>query len=291
MRLNLSLWTFALRGLFKLMTAVCIVAFAALFTSTMHAPAWAQDLEGVKISRPAWSRKLVSAEKLEQQAGQQYLQMTRQAFQKRALAEDTDPQLVRLRKIFRDLLPGAAKFNEASKNWKWEVNLLRSNQINAFCMPGGKIAFFSGIIERLQLTDDEVAMVMGHEIGHALYEHARARAVKSTAAVTVTRVVGGLLFGDAGDVIGAQAGNLIALKFSRNDELQADLIGMELAARAGYDPRSGVTLWQKMAKAAGGAPPQWLSTHQSGQTRITTIQQHLPEVMGLYERARARRPG
>jgi predicted Zn-dependent protease len=275
----------------RLAAAFGAFGLAVVLALCVATPAGAQDSEGVKISRPAWSRKFVSAEKLEQQAGLQYQQMTRQAFQKRALAEETDPQLVRLRKIFRDLLPGAAKFNEASKSWRWEVNLLRSNQINAFCMPGGKIAFFSGILDKLQLTDDEVAMVMGHEIGHALYEHARARAVKSTAAVTVTRVVGGLLFGDAGDVIGAQAGNIIALKFSRNDELQADLIGMELAARAGYDPRSGVTLWQKMAKASGGAPPQWLSTHPAGQTRINTIQQHLPEVMGLYERAKVRRPG
>ncbi len=270
-----------------------IAAFGLAFALAVMtvAPAVAQDSEGVKISRPAWSRKLISAEKLEQQAGLQYQQMTREAFQKRSLAEETDPQLVRLRKIFRDLLPGAAKFNDASKTWRWEVNLLRSNQINAFCMPGGKIAFFSGILDKLQLTDDEVAMVMGHEIGHALYEHARARAVKSTAAVTVSRAVGGLLFGDAGDVIGAQAGNLIALRFSRNDELQADLIGMELAARAGYDPRSGVTLWQKMAKASGGAPPQWLSTHPAGETRINTIKKHLPEVMGLYERARSKRAG
>jgi Zn-dependent protease with chaperone function len=272
----------------QLMAAFGLAVIMAFAAAT---PGLAQDGEGVKISRPAWSRKLISAEKLEEQAGLQYQQMTRQAFQKRALAEENDAQLIRLRKIFRDLLPGAAKFNEASKTWRWEVNLLRSNQINAFCMPGGKIAFFSGILDKLQLNDDEVAMVMGHEIGHALYEHARARAVKSTAAVTVSRVVGGLLFGNAGDVIGAQAGNLIALKFSRNDELQADLIGMELAARAGYDPRAGVTLWQKMSQASGGAPPQWMSTHPAGQTRINTIRKHLPEVMGLYERSRQRRPG
>lgn len=280
-----------LAGLAGAATLSLAMSFVTLAPLNAQAPAAAPDKEGVKISRPAWSRNLISAERLEQQASVQYQQMTRQAFQKRALAEDNDPQLIRLRRIFRDLLPGAAKFNEGSKNWRWEVNLFRSNQVNAFCMPGGKIAFFSAILDKLQLTDDEVAMVMGHEIGHALYEHARARAVKGTAAVTLTRVVGGLLFGDAGDVLGAQAGNLIALKFSRNDELQADLIGMELAARAGYDPRSGITLWEKMAKAGGGAPPQWLSTHPAGATRIKTIQQHLPEVMGLYERARGRRPG
>ena len=112
-------------------------------------------------------------------------------------------------------------------------------------MPGGKIAFFTGILDKLKLTDDEVAMVMGHEIGHALWEHARERAGKQMA-LGAGRVVAGLLFGQLGDVVGAGAGSLASLKFSRNDELEADLIGMELAARAGYDPRSGITLWQKM---------------------------------------------
>jgi predicted Zn-dependent protease len=108
-------------------------------------------------------------------------------------------------------------------------------------------------------------------------------------AVNAGRIVAGLVFGQLGDVAGAAAGSLAGLKFSRNDELEADLIGMELAARAGYDPRSGVTLWQKMAQAAKGAPPQWLSTHPSGETRIEIIKKHLPEVMPLYEKAKLRR--
>ena len=253
-------------------------------------PVSAQDSEGVKVANKSIFRYAVGAESIEQQAGAQYQQMTRQAFQKQALATDGDPQLQRLRKIFRDLLPGAAKFNERATAWKWEVNLLKSSQVNAFCMPGGKIAFFSGILDKLQLTDDEVAMVMGHEIGHALYEHARSRAGKG-AALNAGRVVAGLLFGQLGDVVGAGAGSLASLKFSRGDELQADLIGMELAARAGYDPRSGITLWEKMSKASQGAPPQWMSTHPSGTTRIDVIKKHLPEVQGLYDKAKLRRPG
>lgn len=246
------------------------------------------DNEGVKVRRKSVFRYAVGAETIEQQAAAQYQGMTRQAFQKQALAEPGDPQLGRLQKIMRDLLPGATKFNERAREWKWEVNLIRSNQINAFCMPGGKIAFFTGIIDQLKLTDDEVAMIMGHEIGHALWEHARERAGKN-AALGAGRVVAGLLFGQAGDILGAGAGSLAALRFSRQDETEADLIGMELAARAGYDPRAGITLWQKMSQASKGAPPQWLSTHPSGETRITTIRKHLPDVMGLYERARVRR--
>ncbi len=253
-------------------------------------PAAGQDNEGVKVSRKSVFRYAVGAETIEQQAAAQYTNMTRQAFQKRALLPEDHPTVQRLRKISKDLLPGATKFNERARDWKWEVNALNSPQINAFCMPGGKIAFFTGILDKLQLTDDEIAMVLGHEIGHALWEHARERAGKGMA-VNAGRVVAGLVFGQLGDLVGAGAGSLANLKFSRNDELEADLIGMELAARAGYDPAAGITLWQKMAKAAQGAPPQWLSTHPSGQTRIDTIKKHLPEVQGLYERAKQRRAG
>jgi predicted Zn-dependent protease len=154
-------------------------------------------------------------------------------------------------------------------------------------MPGGKIAFFTGILDRLKLTDDEVAMVMGHEIAHALREHARERAAKSTLYNVGGRVVGALIGGGVGEAIGAAGGNLLTLRFSRNDELESDLIGMELAARAGYDPAAGVTLWQKMSAASKGAPPQWLSTHPAGETRIKIIQDNLKDVAGLYERAKA----
>jgi predicted Zn-dependent protease len=253
-------------------------------------PAASQDSEGVKVSRKSVFRYAVGAETIERQAESQFVQMTRQATQKRALLPDDHPTVQRLRKISKELLPGAVKFNERAKDWKWEVHALNSPQINAFCMPGGKIAFFTGILEKLQLTDDEVAMVMGHEIGHALWEHARERAGKGMA-VNAGRVIAGLVFGQLGEVVGAGAGSLATLKFSRNDELEADLIGMELAARAGYDPRAGITLWEKMAKAAQGAPPQWLSTHPAGATRIGAIKKHLPEVMGLYEKAKARRAG
>ncbi len=276
------------------MLARTLTAAALAFVMALANPAIpsasAQDGDGVKVPRKSVYRHLFSAEKLESQAGLQYDQMMRQAVQRSVRAPENDPQLLRLRKIAQELLPGAQKFNERAKDWRWEVNLIKSQQINAFCMPGGKIAFFTGILEKLQLTDDEVAVVMGHEIGHALWEHARERAGKN-AAVGGARVVAGLIFGQLGEVVGAAGSSLAALKFSRNDELEADLIGMELAARAGYDPRAGISLWEKMGRAQQGAPPQWLSTHPSGATRITTIKKHLPEVMGLYERARKRRQG
>lgn len=265
---------------------IAVGVMIAIGVALTAVPTLAKDPDGVVIKNKSVFRYAVSADTIEQQSAQQYNQMTREAASKRALLPADNAQVQRMRAIANRLLPFAAKFNERATGWKWEVNVLDSAQINAFCMPGGKIAVFTGILNKLQLTDDEAALVMGHEIGHALYEHARARAGKQMA-LGAGRAVAGLIFGQLGDLVGAGAGSLAALKFSRSDETQADLIGLELAARAGYDPRAGITLWEKMSKASQGAPPQWLSTHPSGETRIQTIKQHIPEVIALYEKAKA----
>ena len=234
--------------------------------------------------------KLVPAEKVEQAAAQQFVQMQSQARQQRALAPDDHPQLVRLRYIAKRIIPFTYVWNARAKQWKWEVILLGSAQINAFCMPGGKIAFFWGILSKLQLDDDEVAMIMGHEMAHALREHARERMGKSFATRGAIEI-GAALFGlgDVGRLAAGMGEQMLSLVFSRDDESEADLVGMELAARAGYNPAAGVTLWQKMGAASKGAPPEFLSTHPSGPTRIKDIQANLPKVEGLY--ARAEKPG
>jgi predicted Zn-dependent protease len=237
-------------------------------------------------------RKLIPAETLEASARQQYRQTLGEADSKGALAPDDYPQLKRLRAIAARLIPYTAQWNPDSRKWKWEVNLIGSKQINAWCMPGGKIAFYTGILNQLKLTDDEVAMVMGHEIAHALREHARERMGKSVATDGLARIgstIAAAAFGinpNLTDFVARQGANLLSLKFSRDDETEADLVGMELAARAGYNPESGVSLWQKMSEANKGAPPQWLSTHPSGNSRIQEIQANLPKVMPLYERAK-----
>ncbi|NDY92973.1 M48 family metallopeptidase [Ideonella livida] len=247
--------------------------------------------EGVRGEVGSTSRfaKLVSAEEVEQAAQQQFTQMKQEAAGKRALAPDDHPQVLRLRAIAQRLIPYTQPWNNRASAWKWEVQLFGSKELNAFCMPGGKIAFYFGILQRLQLSDDEVAMIMGHEMAHALREHARERMGKSAA----TRAGAGLLssllgLGNLGDAALSMGAQLLSLKFSREDESEADLVGMELAARAGYDPASGVTLWQKMMKASEGAPPEFLSTHPASKTRIQEIQSHLPKVNGLY--AKAARP-
>jgi predicted Zn-dependent protease len=270
---------------------MCLAALALAATCCVPL---AHAREGVDVGGNSVLTKLVPAETVERSAAQQYVQMLGQADGKRALAPKDNAQVVRLRAIAQRLIPFAQDWNPRARNWQWEVNLIGSNQINAFCMPGGKIAFYTGILEKLQLTDDEVAMVMGHEVAHALREHARERMAKSMGTNIAARIAGAVASSYFGidsritDGVARGGANLLTLEFSREDESEADLVGMELAARAGFDPRSGVTLWKKMGAASKGAPPQWLSTHPAGTRRIADIEANLPKVMPLYERARRR---
>ena len=243
--------------------------------------------EGVDVGGNSAFSRLVPAETVEHSASQQYAQMLQQATAQRALGSKDHPQVRRLRAIASRIIPFASGWNPRASSWRWEVNLIGSQQINAFCMPGGKIAFFSGILDQLKLTDAEVATVMGHEMAHALREHARARMGKNAATGIGASLLGQVLgLGNLGQTVTNYGAQLLTLQFSRSDESDADLVGMELAARAGFDPRAGVTLWQKMAAASRGAPPQWLSTHPSGNTRISDIERNLPKVTPLYEQAR-----
>jgi predicted Zn-dependent protease len=253
-------------------------------------PALAQPAadEGVRrdVGKESFFARLASAEQVEGAAGQQYRQMLQQAGQQKALGPMNHPQVIRLRAIADRIIPYTPDWNPRAKEWKWEVNLLGSKELNAFCMPGGKIAFYYGILARLQLSDDEVAIIMGHEMGHALREHARAQMGKGAATQIGAGLASALLgLGNTGNQLLGMGAQVLTLKFSRDDESEADIVGLDLAARAGYDPRTGVTLWQKMLQASDGAPPAILSSHPSGPTRIKDIEAKLPKVMPLYERA------
>jgi Zn-dependent protease with chaperone function len=242
--------------------------------------------EGVDVGPPSVFAKAVPAEQIERAAAGQYLQLLRQNAGQHSLAPESHPQLRRLRAVAARIIPHTYDWNPRARQWKWEVNLIGSRQINAFCMPGGKIAFYYGILERLQLTDDEVAMVMGHEMTHALREHSREQLGKTyatRAAIEIGAAVFGL--GNGGRLLADMGGQLLTMEFSRENETEADLVGLELAARSGYDPRAGVTLWQKMAAANERGTVELLSTHPSGPTRISDIRANLPKVEGLYERA------
>ena len=246
-------------------------------------------LAQVDVGSASKLRNLVPAQELESAAAQEYAKLLAEARAKGALAPQGDPQLQRLHRIATRLVPHAAQWNRDSTRWRWEVNLIGSKQINAFCMPGGKIAFYTGILHQLRLTDDEVAMIMGHEMAHALREHARARIAKSQGTGTLLSLGSQLLgLGQLGDLAANVGTQLLTLRFSREDEPDAALVGLELAARGGFNPQASVSLWQKMAQAGGGAGgPSFLSTHPSGPARIQQLQSNVPKVQGLYERARS----
>jgi Zn-dependent protease with chaperone function len=262
--------------------AFLLAAGAGLATTAV--PALAQ----VDVGPPSSLRNLVPAQEIEAAAAQEYTKLVADARANGSLAPQGNPQLQRLRNIAARLVPQTAQWNDRARQWRWEVNLLGSKQLNAFCMPGGKIAFYTGILDQLRLTDDEAAMIMGHEMAHALREHARSRIAKSQGTGTILSLGAQLLgLGQLGDVAASVGTQLLTLRFSREDETEADLVGLELAARGGYNPQAAVSLWQKMAQAGSGAGgPNFLSTHPSGPDRIQKLQANVPKVQGLYERAR-----
>ncbi len=258
------------------------------FLLAAGAVAAAPVLAQVSVGSSSEVRKLVPADTLENSARQQYSQVLADAKAKGALAPPDHPQLQRLHTVAKRLIPFAVAWNPRARDWKWQVNLIGSKQLNAWCMPGGKIAFYTGILDQLQLDDDQIAMIMGHEMAHALREHARERLAKTQATSAVISLGSALLgLGQLGNIAADLGGQLLTLKFSRDDESEADLVGLEIAARAGYRPEASVELWKKMLSAGNGrGGPDFLSTHPSGTNRIQELEANLPKVQHLYEQAR-----
>ena len=238
----------------------------------------------VGVERQQTMSALVSARQLEQGAVQAYRQALTQAEQKGQLNRDA-ALTTRVRAIAQRLIPQTGAFRSDAPGWSWEVNVIASPEVNAWCMPGGKIAVYTGLIQKLNASDDEIAAVMGHEIAHALREHARERASQQVNAGIVATGVGVALGGSPSsmDMAGMVANLTYNLPNSRLHETEADRMGVELAARAGFDPRGAVSLWQKMARVSGGGPPQWISTHPSSETRIRDLQDYSGRVMPLFE--------
>ncbi|HMV54530.1 MAG TPA: M48 family metallopeptidase [Rhodocyclaceae bacterium] len=248
-----------------------------------------QTTQGGAVGVDRKQSMMVSAADVDKAAAANYQQVLGESKKKGALNADV-AQTERVRGIARRLIPQVAVFREDALKWNWEVNVIESDELNAWCMPGGKIAFYSGIIEKLKLTDDEIAAIMGHEMAHALREHARERASKAMAAGIGVQVVGAVAgLGDIGTQLTSVLADITFVKpNSRLHETESDRIGIELAARAGYDPRAAVGLWKKMSENGGGQPPQWLSTHPSHETRIKDIEKYAARVMPLYEKARGK---
>ncbi len=232
-------------------------------------------------------RMLVSSEEVSQGAEQAYAQELQKARETGAL--NTDPALTgRVRHVAEKLIPVTGVFRPDAPGWKWEINTLRTDDMNAYAMPGGKIMVYSGLVEKLKLSDAELAAVLGHEISHALREHTRERVSRAYAqqiALAGVAVVTGAGAG-ALDLANEVASVTFQLPHSREQEAEADVMGLELMARAGYDPHAAVVVWQKMISAQqSGGPPEFLSTHPSPANRISELEARLPKVIPLYQAA------
>ena len=223
----------------------------------------------------------ISASSFEQQA---------KAAQKKNVLITSGPQYERLKTIANRLIPQTAVFRDDTHSWNWGLQLIDSPLVNATCAPGGRITFYSGIINKLNLTDDEIAAIMGHEIAHAVREHGRERVSQAMAQNVIANVA--LAAAGAGSAQSIDAANqimqyVLVLPNSRQNETEADAIGLEIAARGGYDPRAAITLWEKMSKESKGKnPPEFLSTHPSNENRIKELAALMPRVMPLYEAAK-----
>jgi predicted Zn-dependent protease len=231
---------------------------------------------------------LLSSAQVDKSAALAYQQEMKKAAAKKALNRDA-AQVARVRVIALRLIPGTAAFRPDAPKWAWETNVITSNDVNAWCMPGGRMAVYRAHREA-QGYRRQAAAVMGHEIAHALREHGRERVSQAYAQALGLTVVGSALGLGQGSMQVAQMVTDITFNLpnSREHEVEADRIGVELAARAGYDPRAAITLWQKMGQAGGGAPPQFLSTHPSPQNRQKDLEDFAARVMPLYEATRKR---
>lgn len=231
---------------------------------------------------------MISAAQIDRMSAISFEQQAKAA-QKKKILITSGPEYERLKTIANRLIPQTAVFRDDTRGWNWGLQLIDSPIVNATCAPGGRITFYTGIINKLNLTDDEIAAIMGHEIAHAVREHGREQVSQALAQNIISNVA--LAAAGAGSAQSIDAANqimqyVLVLPNSRQNEREADAIGLELAARGGYDPRAAITLWQKMSKESQGKnPPEFLSTHPSNENRIKELSALIPKVMPLYEAA------
>lgn len=274
----------------RLNTQFLYILFVGIISSQLVGCATTTNKGTVGIDRSQFM--MLSSKQVESLSLASYSQSLKTANDKKTL--NTDPvTLARVRGISDRLIKQTPVYRADAANWKWEVNVEKNEQINAYCMPGGKIMVFTGLIDKLNTTDDELAAVIGHEIAHALREHGRERMSLAYAQqgglALLAAVIGskknaatGLALGGA--AMGTQL--FFALPNSRTQETEADRMGLELAARAGYNPNAAISLWTKMAQSGSKKPAELLSSHPSDKRRIDDLSKLIPTVMPLYEQAK-----
>lgn len=243
----------------------------------------------VGVTRAQQMGYMVSAEEMDATSEKAYKQKLQDAAKKNQLNRD-QAMLERVQTIAHRLIAQTPVFREDARSWKWEINVFQSDEVNAFCMAGGKIGVYSGLITKLQITDAELAAVMGHEISHALREHVREQVSSQYAAqlpgLAVTILTGSQALGQLGDIFSDVT---FSLPRSREAEAEADIMGVELAARAGYDPHAAISLWEKMNRLGDGRPPEFLSTHPSPENRAQVLARTSDIVMPLYRQSAGRK--
>lgn len=194
----------------------------------------------------------------------------------------------RINSVFSRLKPYGDQINQTGQKFNWQLAVLKSDQVNAYVAPGGKVVFYTGIVNKLNLTDAEIAAVMGHEMVHALEEHSK----NKTGAQALTNLALNIGLSAAGNNVGqlgaaaAQLGSQVGvgLPYSRSLESQADQGGLLLMARAGYNPQAAITLWEKMNKLDGAGGSSFLSTHPSNSQRIEAMRKNLPAAQAIYNK-------
>src|SRR5882762_1404423 len=239
---------------------------------------------------------LVSEQQAIQGSADAYQQMRADLDKKQKLeksGEKDSPRAQQVQQITDRLIAQAIKFRPDSAGWRWEVRVINDPKtVNAFCMAGGKMAIYSGMWEQLKVTDDELAQVMGHEISHALLDHTRERmSVARTTDVGVQILAAAAGVGNLGGQLLQNAAVVaIGLPNSRESEAEADAVGIQLAAHAGYDPHAAVTLWDKMGKLADGGRTEFLSTHPSPENRAAKLKELGAKLEPVYQAAKTNPP-
>lgn len=219
---------------------------------------------------------------INESAAKSYMQVLQKAQSQRML-DTTSKTARRVHTVFNRLKPYANQANRTGVPFNWQMNVIRSDEMNAWAMPGGKMAVYTGMVERLNMTDDEIAAVVGHEMTHALLEHSK----KALGGQVLTSLGGSILAGATGvdgNLVGLGSDLLATKPFSRHQENEADAGGVRLMAQAGYNPQAAISVWEKMNRAQSGTSISVLSTHPANDARINAIRKMLPEVMPVYQR-------